>query len=51
MNLSEVKEKIYDITAMFFNGATVIWAEQGNVKPDLPYITLKTGPVKRNVFF
>ena len=51
MNLSEVKEKIYDITAMFFNGATIIWAEQGNVKPDLPYITLKTGPLKRNVFF
>ena len=43
MNMESVESVIYDVTAEFFHGATVIWAEQVNTKPDLPYVTLKTG--------
>lgn len=50
MNLREVKDTLYDITAMFFQGATILWAEQINTKPPLPYITLKTGALNRTVF-
>ncbi len=50
MNLEEVKEVLYDITAMFFHGAAVIWAEQINTKPPLPYITLKIGSIQRTAF-
>lgn len=50
MNLAEVKEKLYDLTAMFFKGATVMWAEQINTKPALPYITLKCGNADRTTF-
>lgn len=50
MNLEEVKNIIYEVTAKFFTGATVIWAEQINTKPPLPYITLKIGEIKRSSF-
>lgn len=50
MNLEAVKEILYDITTMFFAGATVIWSEQTNTKPPLPYVTLKTGAVDRTSF-
>ncbi len=50
MNLAEVKERLYDLTDMFFKGATVIWSEQINTKPPVPYITLKTGGVSRPSF-
>ena len=39
MNMESVESAIYDVTAEFFHGATVIWAEQVNTKPDLPYDT------------
>ena len=48
MNMESVESVIYDVTAEFFHGATVIWAEQVNTKPDLPYVTLKTGNLNRN---
>lgn len=50
MDLESVKEKVYDITEMFFKGATIFWTEQGNTKPEPPYVTLKVGDVKRNLF-
>lgn len=50
MNLTEVKEKIYDFAALFFKGATIIWSEQIITKPTLPYVTLKVGSIKRTAF-
>lgn len=50
MNLAEVKERLYDLTELFFKGATVIWSEQINTKPPLPYVTLKCGGVSRTLF-
>lgn len=50
MNMVEAKEKLYDLAEMFFKGATIIWSEQINTKPPLPYITLKCGAVNRAAF-
>ena len=50
MNLEKVKEALYDITALFFHDATIIWAEQINTKPNPPYITLKMGGIQRSAF-
>ncbi len=50
MNMESVESVIYDVTAEFFRGATVIWVEQVNTKPDLPYVTLKTGNINRTRF-
>lgn len=50
MSLEDVKKIIYDLVAGFFAGATVIWAEQTNTKPPLPYVTLKTNGLKRSTF-
>ena len=50
MNLVEVKESLYDATARFFAGAAIIWTEQINTKPPVPYITLKTGGIRRDTF-
>jgi len=47
MNLNEVKNAIYDVVSGYFAGASVIWAEQINTTPSLPYVTLKTGGVGR----
>ncbi len=48
MNLNEVKDVLYDVASGFFAGASVIWAEQNNTTPPLPYVTLKMGGVGRN---
>lgn len=50
MNLEEAKESLYDITAMFFRGAAILWAEQINTKPAPPCVTLKMGALQRNAF-
>lgn len=50
MNLEAVKNTLYEITEMFFKGATVIWTEQNNTTPPLPYVTLKVGPVTKTTF-
>ena len=50
MTLEDVKSMIYDITAEFFCGAKVIWAEQINTKPETPYITLKLGGIRKTLF-
>jgi len=49
-NLLEVKESLYDVVAMFFTGATIIWTEQINTKPTPPYVTLKLGGISKSVF-
>lgn len=48
MDLEAVKGAVYDMTALFFGGATVIWAEQVNTVPALPYVMLKMGSLHRN---
>ncbi len=48
MDLEAVKGTIHDMTAMFFAGADVIWAEQVNTVPVPPYVTLKMGSLDRN---
>ena len=50
MNLVAVKEALYDMTEMFFKGATVIWADQNIPKPIVPYVTLKVGSVNKSTF-
>ncbi len=50
MNLEEVKKAVYNMTAMFFQGATVIWAEQINTLPPLPYVTLKLSGIHKTEF-
>ena len=50
MNLLELREALYETTASFFMGATVIWAEQAATLPKLPYLTLKVGSLQRTAF-
>lgn len=50
MRLEDVKSVIYEITAEFFQGAKVLFAEQINTKPNLPYVTIKTGGIRRTRF-
>lgn len=50
MKLENVKSIIYDIVCSFFRGAKVIWAEQINTKPELPYLTLKTSGINKSRF-
>lgn len=50
MNLEEVKEAVYDMTALFFHGAAVIWAEQINTQPLLPYVTVKLSGINKTTF-
>lgn len=50
MNLKTVREVLYDVTEQFFRGATVLWAEQNNTKPPLPYITLKVSGISKSTF-
>lgn len=50
MRLEDVEDMLYDIASAFFAGTTVIWAEQVNTKPPLPYVTLKVGSVQRTAF-
>lgn len=50
MVIEQVKEALYEVTSMFFSGATVIWSEQTNTKPALPYVTLKIGAIQRTSF-
>lgn len=45
-----MKGRLYELTGSFFQGATVIWSEQVNTKPPLPYITLKCKGVGRTSF-
>lgn len=47
VNLNEIKNAIYDVVSGYFSGASVIWAEQINTTPPLPYVTLKMGGVGR----
>lgn len=50
MNLTEVRERLYDAAALFFGEAAVIWADQIGTKPEPPYVTLKTGSLSRTAF-
>ena len=50
MTLEEVKEKVCEITELYFTGAVVLWAELANTKPPLPYVTLKLGQIDKAAF-
>jgi len=50
MNQTDLRDLLYSETAKFFSGAAVIWAEQINTKPKLPYVTLKLRDIGRTVF-
>lgn len=50
MNLEAVKEVIYDLVSGFFGEATVLWSEQINTKPPLPYVTLKVSGINKTRF-
>lgn len=50
MDIENVKNVLYELTEDFFKGATVIWAEQINTKPEPPYATIKTGNIDKTVF-
>ena len=50
MNLNSAKTVLFDVCTMFFGADRVIWAEQGNTKPKLPYVTIKFRDVQRSAF-
>ena len=49
MNLNEIRTFFRDVTADFFTGAKVRFAEQTETMPEPPYVTIKFGPVSRTV--
>lgn len=50
MNLSQVKNRVYEVVELFFSQATVAWAEQVMTKPPVPYVTLKMGNIDKTAF-
>lgn len=50
MNLNEVKDLIYTVVTEYFTSATVLWAEQGNVKPKPPYVVIKFSNISREPY-
>ena len=50
MDMTEVQNLVQATAAQFFRDAHVIWANQLNTKPPLPYVTLKFGDVSRNLY-
>lgn len=50
MRTEDMESVIYELVSGFFQGAQVIWAEQVNTTPNLPYVTLKTGGIRRTRF-
>lgn len=50
MNLTEVRERLYDAAVQFFTGSAVIWTDQIGTKPEPPCVTLKTGSLSRTAF-
>ncbi len=49
MILNELHKHLYDLTADYFAGATVIWAQEKIVKPKPFLVTLRLGNVSRPV--
>ena len=47
MNFASIMDSIFQVTQRYFGGATVIWANQSDSKPSLPYVTLKFGDLRR----
>lgn len=50
MSLSLIRGQIFNLVSEFFQGATIVWVEQVNTKPDIPYVTLKTGAINKSLF-
>lgn len=50
MNIGEVKQFLYDLTAMYHPGATIKWAKTNGVKPKEPFISLAYSNLERSQF-
>lgn len=50
MTLSEVKQLLYDVVAMYHPGAMIVWEKTKGVTPKPPYITLKISNLNRSAF-
>ena len=51
MNLTEVKDRLYDAVERFFPNTSIIWVNQSGAKPNVPYVTLSLGSsVQREAF-
>ena len=50
MTEAEMRSLFYRLTSEFFAGATVCWAEQDNLQPSTPYVTIDTGDLNRHSF-
>lgn len=50
INISEVKNSIYEVVKEYFKNANVVWAEQIQTRPQLPYIVLKTRDLQKDSF-
>lgn len=50
MILKDVRKEIYDVVSKFFCQATILWGEQINTKPTVPYLTLKITQDSRSNF-
>lgn len=50
MTIDGIREVMYGLVAEFFQGATVIFANQLNTRPEPPCVTIKTGDIDRTTF-
>lgn len=50
MNAIDIKEKLYDVARLFFPKIDIVWAEQTNTKPEIPYLMLRLGDINRRAF-
>ncbi len=47
MNIGELKKKLYELTALYFKGASVVWGSTRTVKPNAPLVVLNIGGITR----
>lgn len=48
MNANSIQEILWSITKRFFHDTDVIWDRQVNTRPQLPYVTIRLGDLRRN---
>ena len=47
MNANSIQEILWSITKRFFHDTDVIWDRQVNTRPQLPYVTIRLGDLRR----
>lgn len=50
MNIGDVKQFLYDLTAMYHPNAKIAWTKTGGVKPKAPFISLSYSNLGRDQF-